>query len=107
MVDQAGETGVELNHCRAAGDAIRPGIHNCARLARAFLGAVLVAAGANFVVALQAWGSQAPGRPEIAQNLFSDNADDVFDFALVQRFKSLSSLYMSRTGENFCPHLFV
>ena len=53
VVDQAGETRIEFHHRWAAGNAVGAGVHNGPGLSRAFLGAVLVAIGANFVVALR------------------------------------------------------
>jgi hypothetical protein len=101
MIDQTGETSFQLNHGRTARDTIGPGIHNRARLTRAFLRTVLVAAGANFVVALHASARRSAGRAKIAQDFFGDNADNLFDFALIHGFEFPSSPHSSRTRDGF------
>ena len=67
---------------------------------RALLGAIQVAVGANFVVALghqQARGVR--GRAEVAHHLFGDDADDLFEFVLIHCSRDRLIRYQS--GRNY------
>jgi len=84
VVDQSGKTSVQLHRGWTAGDAVGPGVQHGPRLSRAFLRAVQVAIGADFVIALRSRNGGAATRPEVTQDFFGDNSDYLFDFALIQ-----------------------
>jgi hypothetical protein len=64
----------------------------CVCLLRTLLGAGLAELGTDLADAPNGCGWQARGRPEMAQHLFRDKAEDFFDFALVHRHGFLGPL---------------
>ena len=65
-------------HGRSGGNAAGAGVDHAARLAGALFGAVLIAAGANQVIALNAGERRGAGGAEIAENFLGDDVNQAF-----------------------------
>ena len=78
VIDEGCDVRVNRLDGGAGGDAGGAGVHYAARFAGAFFRAILIAAGADAIIALDAGERRGAGGAEIAENFLGDYADQAF-----------------------------